>query len=131
MPPLLPCCLLFANFDSEGGESCMEQEVALTMMGHEEESAPCSSSSLSISWRFIAIASAANDVRSLALLFLCRIIGVGSVFTGALPCTHGCCKTCAALSLFLASRNSNLEMRSLAPEDMGAQSLSGNSYFPS
>lgn len=48
----------------------MEQEVALTMMGHEEESAPCSSSSLSISWRFIAIASAANDVRSLALLFL-------------------------------------------------------------
>lgn len=47
------------------------------------------------------------------------------------PCTQGCSRTWAALSRFLASLTSSLEMRSLAPKEMCAQSLSGNSYFPS
>lgn len=47
------------------------------------------------------------------------------------PCTHGCCRTWAALSLCFASRTRSLEMRSLASLEMCAQSLSGNSYLPS
>lgn len=47
------------------------------------------------------------------------------------PCTQGCCRTWAALSLCLASRTRSLEMRSLAAKEMCAQSFSGNSYFPS
>lgn len=47
------------------------------------------------------------------------------------PCTQGCCRTWAALSLCLASRTSSLEMRSLAAKEMWDQSLSGNSYLPS
>lgn len=46
------------------------------------------------------------------------------------PCTQGCLRTCAALRRSVASRTSSLEMRSLAPPVMWAQSLSGNSYFP-
>lgn len=47
------------------------------------------------------------------------------------PCTQGCCSTWLALRRFLASRTRSLDIRSLALEEMWAQSFSGNSYFPS
>lgn len=63
---MLAFCLLLASFDSEGGESCIEREVALTMIGRVSSA----SSSCCISCRLTAMASAAKDVTSLALLFL-------------------------------------------------------------
>lgn len=117
----------WASLDWEGGDSCRQREVARMTTGW---SCPASSSHWA-SCRFMAMASAAKDVRSLAQLFLCRTKGVGRVFSGAHPCTQGCCRTWAALSLCLASRTSSLEMRSLAAKEMWDQSLSGNSYFPS
>lgn len=47
------------------------------------------------------------------------------------PCTQGCCSTWLALRRLLASRTRSLDIRSLALEEMWAQSFSGNSYFPS
>ena len=47
------------------------------------------------------------------------------------PCTQMCRSTWLALRRFLASRTRSLDIRSLALEEMWAQSFSGNSYFPS
>lgn len=47
------------------------------------------------------------------------------------PCSQGCCNTWLALRRFLASRTRSLDIRSLALEEMWAQSFSGNSYFAS
>lgn len=46
------------------------------------------------------------------------------------PCTQGCWRTWAALRRRVASRTNSLDMRSLAPSVMWAQSFSGNSYLP-
>lgn len=46
------------------------------------------------------------------------------------PCTQRCLRTWAALRRRVASRTNSLDMRSLAPSVMWAQSLSGNSYLP-
>lgn len=46
------------------------------------------------------------------------------------PCTQECLRTWAALRRRVASRTSSLDMRSLAPSVMWAQSFSGNSYLP-
>lgn len=105
----------------------MEQRLSATAL----DSSASSFSSCWDSWRLRAMASAAKSVRSAVLPFLWRTCGVGSPLSGACPCTHGCCRTWAALSLCFASRTRSLEMRSLAPLEMCAQSLSGNSYLPS
>lgn len=65
---MLLFCLRLASLDSEGGDSCIEHEVALMMIGRA--SSFSSSSSCCISWRLTAMASAAKEVSSLALLFL-------------------------------------------------------------
>lgn len=63
-------CRRCASWDWEGGDSRRQREVARTTTGWPCPAASAASSSRWASCRFMAMASAANDVRSLAQLFL-------------------------------------------------------------
>lgn len=90
----LALCRRCASLDWEGGDSCRQREVARTRTGWPCPAASSSarSSSCWASCRFMAMASAAKDVRSLAQLFLGNGVGVGG-HQGGIP--YGTAGVCA------------------------------------